>query len=214
VVFQDRDDARLRGCLERSLPHADRRAIALAGGIAIDLHVRARYEARARRPLSDVDLVAADWRAVAPGVTGEFLVRHFHLPQPGYPKFLIQLVDPASRLRIDVFPDLVGSLRRAAWHEVSGLRMRVLDADSMLDHKLAALTAASATRPCERKHREDAVLLGALCGREVPAVPAEYLCQSRYSSDVDAACARCEASRTTAFPLASARQVLDILGYV
>ena len=30
------------------------------------------------------------------------------MPQPGYPKFLLMVVDPIARIRVDVFPDLEG----------------------------------------------------------------------------------------------------------
>jgi hypothetical protein len=40
--------------------------------------------------------------------------------QPGVPKFMVQLVDPVTRIRVDIFPDLVGSLTRSRGVEIGG----------------------------------------------------------------------------------------------
>ena len=57
-----------------------------------------------------MDFVASSVETVAPSVASTLLVSHFHLPHPGYPKFMVQVVDPETRLRIDVFPDLAVSI--------------------------------------------------------------------------------------------------------
>lgn len=207
-------DARLRRCLTRFLPHVDERSIALTGGVAIDVHLSERCLSSGRHVVDDVDFVAAGGDTVSSSVATQFLVSHFHQPQPGYPKFLIQLVDPVSRLRVDVFPDLTGSLRRARVLEVADVQVRVLDANSILEHKLATLANASDARLVEEKHYKDAIQLGALCGRPVPSIAASYLSQGGHSQDVSARCVRCETSRDVAFPLAPKRQIYEVLGYV
>ena len=50
---------------------------------------------------------------VAATVARDFLVSHHHVPQPGVKKAIVQLVDPVTRLRVDIFPDLGGMLPRA-----------------------------------------------------------------------------------------------------
>jgi hypothetical protein len=210
-------DDRARACLTRLLPHVDRERVALAGGIAIDLHARARGGRRHRAgwPDADIDLVAAAPGVVSPSAGEEFLISHFHLPHPGYPKFLVQLVDPSTCLRVDLFPDALGALARAGVREFAGIAMLVLDPERMLDHKLAMLASASPAAPVDEKHHRDALLLGALCGRAVPPPPAGVCLRApAYSRDVNAACGRCEASRSDRFPLAPKRRILDILGYV
>ncbi|HET7463994.1 MAG TPA: hypothetical protein VFJ82_22250 [Longimicrobium sp.] len=206
---------RLGATLSRLLPHLDSGRIALTGGVAVGLHLGARCGERARGlAADDVDLVASGVDAVHPGVTAGFLVSHFHLPHPGYAKFLVQLADPVTRLRVDLFPDSLHALARAAVMDVAGVPLRVLAPDDILEHKLATLAKASAAHPAEPKHFEDARRLAALCGRPVPPVPAAHLGAATYSRDVDAVCARCEASRCAAFPLAPRREILDVLGYV
>lgn len=207
-------DARLRGCLTRFLPHVDERSVALTGGVAIDVHLSERGLSSGRHVVVDVDFVAAGGDTVSSSVATQFLVSHFHQPQPGYPKFLIQLVDPVSRLRVDVFPDLTGSLRRARVLEVADVQVRVLDANSILEHKLATLANASDARLVEEKHYKDAMQLGALCGRPVPSIAASLLCKAEYSQNLSARCARCETSQDIAFPLAPKREIYEVLGYV
>jgi len=205
----------LHDCLRRLVPHLDTARVALTGGVAIGVHLGVTAGDRNRRVAAgDVDFVAEDARAVRETVTIDFLVSHFHLPQPGYPKFLIQLVDPATRLRLDFFPDLRRALTRAQVADVAGVALRVLEAQDILDHKLAILAGASAASPIEEKHYADARRLGTICGREVPPLPDSHLSSTTYSQDIDAACVRCEVSRCAGFPLAPKRAIFDILGYV
>lgn len=144
----------------------------------------------------------------------DFLVSHFHLPQPGYAKFLVQLVDPVSGLRVDVFPDSLGAVLRARQREVAGVSVLVLELSAVLDHKRVLLAQASASAPVEEKHYRDARLLAALCGLPIPDRPATVLGSTVYSHDLTAVCPRCAASGDQRFPLASKRRIHDILGYV
>ena len=205
----------LHDCLSRFLPHVDSTQIALTGGVAIGIHAGAANDHRARsRAAEDIDFVAESIDAVRPSVTSDFLVSHFHVPQPGYPKFLIQLVDPLSRLRVDVFPDSLGALSRASTVTIGGVSLRMLDAETLLAHKLQLVAGASALSPVEEKHDADVQRLGAICGRDVPTLPASHLVRAAYSRDLEEVCLRCEVSRRDAFPLAAKRAIFDVLGYI
>lgn len=205
----------LHDCLRRLIPHVDCARIALTGGVAIGVHVGASHGDRARGiPAEDIDFVADDVGVVRETVTNDFLVSHFHLPQPGYPKFLVQLVDPVARLRLDFFPGTLQALRRARVIVVADVPLRVLEAHDILDHKLTLLSKASTANPVEEKHDADARRLGAICGRGVPPVAASHLTSTVYSQDTDESCVRCHVSRHGGFPLALKRAVVDILGYV
>ncbi len=204
---------RLGVCLRRLHRHLDLDAVALTGGAAIEVHL-ARLNLPGRpRPLNDVDLVACSRAAISPGVTSDFLVSHFHVPHPGYSKFLVQLVDPDSRTRVDIFPGRSDVIERAEWHHVSGIRVRVLGTDAVLDHKMEVLAGATRERPVDGKHFDDAVLLARLSGREIGERPVAVLCREEYLTDPHARCARCECSVDAAFPLAPKERILDILGY-
>lgn len=115
---------------------------------------------------------------------------------------------------MDVFPDSLGALPRAREREVAGVPLRVLDANDILDHKLATLARASGHRPVDEKHYRDALILGSLRGRSIAAPPVSSLRPDLYSRDVDAACAPCGRCRSDAFPLAPKQRIRDILGYV
>ena len=85
-------------------------SVALTGGVGIQFGMARLGRQGSRDEIADLDLVAASMDAISPSVVGPFLVSHYHVVRPGVPRFMIQLVDPASRIRVDVFPDLVGSL--------------------------------------------------------------------------------------------------------
>ena len=203
-------------CLARLTAHLDHRRVALTGGVAIELHLTTgtHWPTGAKRPIGDVDFVAEGVDAVAPTVVEEFLVSHFHLPHPGYAKFLVQLVDPMSRLRIDIFPDALGALPRARRHHLTGVPLLVLDPCSILDHKLELLSRASRSAPVEEKHYRDAQRLAALCHRRPPGYPAFGFAPAAHSHDLTAICPRCAASVDPRFPLAPKRRIHDFLRYV
>ena len=205
---------RLRICLAALSPHVDPDRVALTGGVAIALSLPEGRWPRAGAPIADLDLVADSRDAVRNTVAAAFLVSHYHVPQPGYAKFMIQLVEPGSRLRVDIFPADPGSLERARPVTLDGRRWLVLDLESILAHKLRTLAGASAAAPVPRKHFEDARALARHAGREIPAVPPAHLSREVFSQDLDMRCARCEASSDPGFPLAPKRRIHDLLGYV
>jgi hypothetical protein len=190
------------GCLARLLPHLGE--VALAGGVAIALHT-----GRARPP-ADLDLVAAGPHAIGRGIAADFLIVHYHL----VPRLMVQLVDPATRLRIDVFADRGGAIARARPMAIGGVAPRVLAIEDLLADKLELLAGASPERPVDPKHLRDAELLAARCGRAAPAVAAGCLRAEVYSTDVDARCPRCARSADADFPLAPKAAVFALLGYV
>jgi hypothetical protein len=209
----DRDDEeRLAATLARFLPHTNRSAIALTGGIAIHLHCHDAGVSSGRTRIADVDFVASSVETVAPSVASTLLVSHFHLPHPGYPKFMVQVVDPETRLRIDVFPDVAVSIALAVERTVGGQSVRVLDPRSILDHKVQGMSRASAARPIDEKHSRDAMLLGSICGQRIAPLPPESIVKDVYRMDLTP-CPRCEASRTPGFTVAPRQQIFEILGY-
>lgn len=205
----------LHDSLRRLVPHVDIARVALTGGVAIGIHIDVMRDGHPRGDAAeDIDFVAEDVDAVRATVANDFLVSHFHLPQPGYAKFLIQLVDPVTRLRLDVFPDALRALARAHLVQVDGISLRMLDVYDLLEHKIALLSKASAANPVDEKHYVDARRLAAICGRLVPPTPAAHLTTVVYSQDINEVCVRCEASRHTGFPLAPKQRIFDVLGYV
>jgi hypothetical protein len=204
---------RLSACLARLSPNLRSDDVAVTGGVAIQIGMaRLGYEG-SRELIADLDMVASSLDAVSPNVTDAFLVSHYHVVQPGVPKFMVQLVDPATRIRVDVFPDLVGSLARASVVRIGDQSTRTLALEDILEHKLLTLSKASATNPVDPKHVDDARALGRLFQRSIPAVSRDFLAEDVYGSDADLHCRRCELSRNARFPLAPRDRIFSLLGW-
>jgi hypothetical protein len=204
---------RLSGCVDRVIRHVRRDDIAITGGIAIQFGLAALGCSGCRTSIADLDLVAVRLDAVASSVSEQFLISHYHVPEPGFPKFMVQLVDPISRIRVDIFPDLVGSIGNAWSFTIGEQPVNVLGLRSILDHKCLTISKASPTRPVDPKHDHDARALAAIMGREVPTAPAGSFVKDVYGGEADRACRRCETSRNPRFPLAPKDQIFDLLGW-
>jgi hypothetical protein len=146
--------------------------IAITGGVAIQFGLAAQGYSGWRTSIADLDLVASGLDSVASSVSEQFLVSHYHVPQAGFPKFMIQVVDPISRIRVDIFPDLDGSIKKAWTLTIGEQPAKVLDLRSILDHKIHTISKASPAKPVDSKHDCDARTLGAIFGHEVPLAPA------------------------------------------
>ncbi|HZF28908.1 MAG TPA: hypothetical protein VE907_07310 [Gammaproteobacteria bacterium] len=204
--------ARLSACLDKLLPHVRDCEIAITGGVAIQRGVALAGGKGSRVAVADLDLVASRHDAVAPSVAEAFLISHYHVVQPGVPKFMVQLVDPEWRVRVDIFPDLVGSLARATRIPIGAHRVNVLALEDIFEHKLLTLSKASPAGPVDPKHAADAELLGNLLRRAVPAVSAA-LVEDVYGIDAALLCRRCELSADSRFPLAPKERIFELLGW-
>jgi hypothetical protein len=212
VGFGDSELQRLSACIARLLPHLRHDEVAVTGGVAIQLGMADLGRAGLRATIADLDMVASSVDAVLPSVVSGFLVSHYHVVKPGVPKFMVQLVDPASAIRVDIFPDLVGSLPRARPVTVGAQRVKMLALEDILEHKLLGLSKASPASPVDPKHARDAQALGALLGRAIPTIPEDALVEDVYGSD-EGYCRRCELSGDPRFPLAPKDQIFSLLGY-
>jgi hypothetical protein len=166
-----------------------------------------------RTTIADLDLVASSLDAVAPTVSRAFLISHYHVAQPGVSKFMLQLVDPTSRIRVDVFPDLVSSLTRASVRQIGGHEIKALTLEDILEHKIQTISNASTLKPVDPKHAEDAYALASFLGRPVPTVAAGSLAKDIYGEETDVFCERCQLSLSPHFPLAPKQEIFRLLGW-
>ena len=203
----------LSTCLDRLMPHVRRSDVAVTGGVAIEVRLAAAGRAGWRTGVADLDLVASSVDAVQPSVCEAFLVSHYHVAQPGVPKFMVQLVDRVSSLRVDVFPDLAGSLARATMMQVETQHMKVLALEDILEHKLHTLSKASAAKPVDPKHADDAYALAKVLGRPAPVVAPDCLVKAVYGDETDVFCERCQLSLDPRFPLAPKSDIFRLLGW-
>ena len=212
TCFPESELRRLSGCLGRLMPHVRQKDIAVTGGVAIEFGLAEIGRAGRRTAIADLDCVVTSVDAIAPSVCKAFLVSHYHVAKPGVPKFMVQLVDPISGIRVDVFPDFVGSVARARVVEIQTQRFKMLTLDDILNHKLQTISKASPAAPVDPKHAHDAYALGHALGRRVSTVAQECLVQDVYgTADLD--CERCRLSRDPAFPLAPKREIFSLLGW-
>ena len=212
VGFSDSEVQRLSACLGRLTPHLCYDDVAITGGVAIQLGMAERGQAGSRRTIEDLDLVARSIDAVLPSVTGAFLVSHYHVVKPGVPKFMVQLVDPVSGIRVDIFPDLAGSVVRAGVTTVGPQFVKAVTVGDILEHKLLTISKASPASPVDPKHARDAHALCTLLGRPMPAIAAGSLVEEVYGID-EGFCQRCQLSSDPRFPLAPKDQICSLLGW-
>jgi hypothetical protein len=199
--------------LARLARHFDPERVALTGGVAVEYHLACAGRAAIRDRIGDLDFVAQTPEEIAPRVTRDFLVSHYHLPGASAAKGMLQLVDPLAALRVDVFSDTTNAIASAKFANCGDLRLLVLGPAAILENKLRTIARASAADPVDPKHVRDAHALAGLCGRAVPA-STPYCAPTRYCTDLNARCERCEASRTAEFPLAPKQEIFALLGYV
>ena len=214
TAFSRAEMDRLSTCLARLLPNLRRDAVAMTGGVAIQIGMAQLGREGKRNTIADLDMVAASLDSVLPSVTNTFLVSHYHSVRPGVPKFMVQLVDPVTRIRVDIFPDLVGSLERSKVVEVGANQVRSLALEDILEHKLLTISKASPANPIDPKHADDVCALGDLLHRSVPTSDRDSLQKDVYGTDPDQICQRCALSSSEAFPLAQKGEIVRLLGYV
>jgi len=211
--FSRTEMERLAGCLGRLLPHVRRESIAITGGVAMQLAMAGQCRPGLRSEIADLDLVASSLEAVNPSVLRQCLLSHYHVVRPGVPKFMVQLVDRQSRIRVDIFPDLVGSIAEASEISIGEHRVQVLALQRVLEHKLLTVSRASRATPIDPKHARDAIALADLLESQVPDVPSEGLAPDMYGGDADLACRRCELSAHPDWPLAPKDRIFETLGW-
>ena len=78
---------------------------------------------------------------------------------------------------------------------------------------MQTLARASPAAPINPEHVGDALGLGAILSRSVPAVASDALAPDVYGIDADWSCSRCELSRHPAWPLAPKRRIFELLGW-
>ena len=187
---------RVAHCLDSLARHVSQGEVAITGSVAIG-----------GREVADLDLVVTQRQAVAPSVGDDFLISHYH--DGG--KLAVQLVEPFTRLRIDLFLDSLGAIARA---RPGPFGWPVVDPADLLAHKLQLLASATAASPVAPKHADDARALAARLGMPPPVVAPELLRNDVYATDVTASCARCQASADPRFRLAPKSEIFAVLGYV
>lgn len=206
-------DWRLVGaCLSRLLPHLDVNRVALTGSAAIELGLAGGVEPTGRALIGDLDFVASSMSAVRPSVTRDLIVSHYHRPTPERAKFMIQLVDPVTHLRVDVFPDLADAIESAPVVPLGPHTLPVLPLAAILRHKQQTLASARPDRTVDPKHHDDVRRIAAHLKQEITPVDPRVLAPDCYGGWTDWICERCDPDAPD-FPLAPRARVYELLGW-
>jgi hypothetical protein len=210
---------------------------ALAGGLAVEIHCLGGGLSSCIRPLNDIDFVAAAFDCSPETLAGDFLFRHVHpLDPPG--KTLLQLVDPETALRIDLFRAYGAIMRRTLSLASPFGSIQLISVEDVLARAARLLLDLSGGIPVAAKHANDYLRLARLLQtsdlevawqdhrkpchpvmfreadmlvRELIETHSNFLITPEYSKDATQICSRCVP--TSAFPLADPHRVLSLLGY-
>lgn len=210
---------------------------ALTGGFAIELHILRRAGQACLRPLHDIDFLVDSFDGIPETLGREFLFRHVHSYDPPG-KTLLQAVDEEMAVRVDVFraygqemdrteptvlagypmrtvslPDLVARHARLNWDLVDGQRVAPKYARDFL--RMLELVTTDGMEEIWREHRKphcpESFAETARELKRLIELRQDLLVPPVYSTDTLEACSRCHS--LTAFPLAAASRILELVGY-
>jgi len=190
-----------------------------------------------KRRLNDLDIVVNSLSAIPSSMANDYLIAHIH-PKAPAGKTLLQLVDAALPLRIDVFRACGATLDRSRPACLTFGMVRVVSIEDQAARAARILMNLEADQTVSRKHARDFLRLSMAVDADLierawrehreESMPATFheaarrihkLLESRphllitpqYSQDVEAVCPRCE--DTAAFQRAAPRTIHSILGY-
>jgi hypothetical protein len=220
----------------RLLGH-DVRAWALTGGIAVEVQLQRFGCLPVVRPLNDIDFVAAAFDDIPQSLADEFLFRHIH-PAAAPGQTMLQVIDPESALRFDVFRASAGTMARTSVIDSATGGIRIVSLEDLIARSARLVLQLSEGVPVARKHAREFLRLmdfassanmetawpdhrkpsqpvqfseaAALLLRLIPASH-ELLIDPEYSKNVTEQCQRCRP--TGRFRPVEAKVILSILGY-
>jgi len=187
--------------------------------------------------LNDIDFITPALRYVPETLTDDFLIRHVHpLDAPG--KTILQLVDPETRLRINLFRACNPMLTSTLSLGFSFGQIQLISGEDVVAHAARILLELRVGAPVAGKHANNYLRLAGLIHipdleaawhhhrkpdhpktfeevnslvRSSIASHSELLITPDYSQDATQICPRCVP--LPAFPLADPHLVLALLGY-
>lgn len=173
--FTDEGNKTAVGILERLMPHFIAGNLVIVGGLATTHHLLSRGITSTQRSFNDLDIMIKDPAEMKPSITDEFLIYHYH-PLKGT-SFYILLVDPQTRVKIDVFdydpppvqPEVV---------QVAGYSVPIRGVEDQFTKTLFDLMRITTPHRTDPKQFSDARLLMQIADLE----RAQQIWAKRYSS--------------------------------
>lgn len=99
--FSEQDTQKVLGVISRFVPHVVQENLVIVGGLARRHHLIKHGIPYPQRPFNDLDFMIRDRLKMKPSIANEFLIAHYHLPSNS--SFFAGLVDPQTKVTIDVF---------------------------------------------------------------------------------------------------------------
>jgi hypothetical protein len=140
-LLNEKDARRATDTVEAILAHGV--GCALAGGLAIAAQFRAQGRPIEWWELNDIDLVVHEFSAIPESVAASFLLHHVH-SNAMEGRLLLQLVDAATAVRVDLFRTFGDTLTRASalGHETG--RLPVLCVEDLMARTTALVRGSLA----------------------------------------------------------------------
>jgi hypothetical protein len=205
--------------------------------VALQIHLAPGTELRRRR-LNDLDIVVAEFTTVPEDLMQGFLVLHVH-PEAAAGKIVVQLADPDTALRIDIFSPYGGMRSRSVGCESSLGATSLVSVEDLACRAVSILMGLARGEQVAQKHAEHFGLLAeaadpsqaelAWQDHRRPDDPASFheaeqlvtgliskhaalLVSPEYSRDPDAVCGKCR--KVGRWRRSEPAAILSLLGYV
>lgn len=229
------DQGKITTLFDRLTLNLKKDIYALTGSLALRYGLISHGLSTSHTPLNDVDLVINNIHDVHPSVTNDFLINHYHLPKSDADTLFIQLVDPVSCLRVDIFPFHKSS--RSTWIDTNALP--ILSMEDLFVQIISITQSIFQGKFVSPKHFDNMNMLMPLVHMNTANQIWNEIMLKRYSyslaeaidkaqtalknhseliktiayrADEDFICSKCNHVRD--FPIAPAKKVIEVLGYI
>lgn len=239
-AFLSHDDAARFSAMLALLSRHLNGPVVVTGSFAVEWQLLTKHGDGQKRRLNDIDLVAVNGLTdIGRGLKTDFLIHHFH-PTREAGNVLVQLVEPHSQTRIDIFSARSPSVgERASPAVVDGTNCRIVSAEDLAARLLAIMAVVLSGVSVDAKYLDSLKRIMAVADEGLTdslwseyrrdGDPANFgdvfggvtsrlsersdlLKPTEYSQDITAECPWCV--QTDDFPLAPRSLIFEILGYV
>ena len=189
----------------------------LAGGLAVELHRMHLGLPAEERPLNDMDFLVDSFDEIPSTLSANLNFRHVH-PHDPPARTLLQCVDPATAVRVDIFRASLGTTASAISINLCGATMRMISNEDVLARtarlcmdlavnaqlpakhardflRLLSLADSGDVEPAWQEHRKPdhpgLFASSASLLRDLIATRKDLQIEPAYSKDVLARCSRC-----------------------
>ncbi len=148
----------------RKLGRHDIHGWALTGGLAVEVHRLRRGCQPSLRAVNDIDFIADSFDRIPETLGNDFLFRHIHPCDPPN-RTMLQLVDPESKLRIDVFRSYGDTMCRTYDLDVAGCLIKLISLEDLTARTARLALDLAAGVPTPSKHATDFICFFEMAAR-------------------------------------------------